>query len=670
MNYKFRSKYAAKYRTTPIVDTQKEDQQFYGFEYRPDILAQGYNCWESQYYWREQCRRNDMFVYGNQWGDFTQYFNDTLGRWVNIREDKLLLMQGGIPLTNNVLLSIIRTVTGLFIGNQTEPIVIARARDKQEAGEVASATLQMVYSKNKLWDLDRDKIVQYMVYGFAGGQGKFAFKDSRKDVLFDDIRYDRFFYDNTMEDPRGTDCKIVGTIADLSLTDIVAIFSKGDPKRAESIRQIYGNVKGVDRNIIYDNSTRQNSDADIKDFYTPTGAFQNMQRVICVWRKEIKERIFVHDYRIADTYKAELSAIERIETENLRRKSEIAQSVNEELSRSGLTPDVPGYQDQFNSLTAEYEKLDLITYDRFFDNFWAYYFLSPSGAVIDSGETPYIENTCPIVFKLDLGSDMKIQPYVSGFIDQQKIINRNLSVQDYVNRVAIKGALFYDEETLPDDVTMADIEKKIARPGAVIGYRSNKGEPPKQQTNNNSNTGAYEMVNMELQLLEKISGASNAIQGQNPSRQTTASQYAQQSQNSIGLLSVILDTFRDYREDRDRMLFKFIRQFYTQEMYVNIHSSKEVKLFDPKELDGIDCEVSIIESQSTPSFRAIANDMLLKFTDMGAITPVMAMQLGDFPFADQAIQLIEEEQKKQQEAAAQQPPQPGAMPPQQQQISN
>lgn len=665
MNLKLRSQYAAKYRTTPLVDTVKEDQQFNGFEYRTDVLTQAYNCWQSQFYWREQCRRNEMFVYGNQWGDFTQYFNDDLGRWMSIREDKLLIMQGGIPLTNNVLLSIIRTVTGLFIGNQTEPIVIARARDKQEAGEVASATLQMIYSKNKLWDLDRDKIVQYMIYGFAAGQGKFAFKDSRKDVLFDDIRYDRFFYDNTMEDPRCTDCKIVGTIADLSLTDIVAIFSKGDPKRADSIRTIYGNAQNTDRNILYDNSTRQYAESDLKDFYTPTGAFQNMHRVICVWRKECKERIFVHDYRKADAYKAELTTIPRIEAENQRRRTEIAQSVNEELSRSGITPDNPDYQNQFNTLTSEYEKLDLITYDRFFDNFWAYYFLAPTGAVIDSGETPYIENTCPIVFKLDLGADMKIQPYVSGFIDQQKIINRNLSIQDLVNRISVKGAVFYDEDALPDDITMPDIEKKIARPGAVIGYKGKKGAAPQQVTNNNSNTGAYEMVNMELQLLEKISGASNAVQGQTPGRQMTASQYAQQTQNSIGMLSVILDTFRDYREERDRMLFKLCLQFYTEGKWVNLHSSKEVKFFDPKSLQGIDTEVSIIESQSTASFRAIANDMLMQFMQAGAISPAVALQAGDFPFSDKVIQLMEEEQKKQQEAAAQQSPQPGAMPPQQ-----
>ena len=664
MDYKLRSKYAAKYRTTPLVDTQKDGTDFNGFQYRPDVITQASNCWESQFYWREQCRRNDMFMYGNQWGDFTQYFNDDLGRWVSIREDKLLLMQGGIPLTNNVLLSIKNTVVGLFIGNQTEPIVIARARDKQEAGEVASATLQMVYSKNKLWDLDRDKLEQWLNYGFAGGQGKYAFQDSRKDVLFDDIRYDRFFYDNTMEDPRGTDCKIVGTIVDLSLEDIVKLFSKNDKKRADSIRAIYGNTQNVDRNILYDNSTRQYADSDLKDFFTPTGAHQNMHRVICVWRKECKERVFVHDYRKADAYKAELTAISSIEAENQRRMQEIAQSVNEELSRSGITPDMPEYSAQFNSLTDEYAKLDLITFDHFFDDFWAYYFLSPSGAVIDSGETPYIENTCPIVFKLDLGADMKIHPFTSGFIDQQKIINRNLSVQDYVNRVAIKGAVFYDEDALPDDVTLPDIERKIARPGALISYKGKKGAAPQQVTNNNSNTGAYEMVNMQLQLLEKISGASSAVQGQTPGRQTTASQYAQQSQNSIGVLSVILDKFRDYRESRDRMLYKLCLQFYTEGKWVNIHSSKEVKMFDPKDLWGVDTEVSIIESQSTPSFRAIANDLLMQFVQMGAITPKAALQAGDYPFSDKVIQLMEEDQKKQQDAAAQQPPQPGAMPPQ------
>lgn len=654
-NLKLRAQYNKKFRTTPIIDTRKEDQNFYGFEYRPDILTQAYNCYESLYDWREECRRNDMFVYGNQWGDYTQYFDDDLCRWINIREDKLLIKQGAIPLTNNVLLSIMNTVTGLFISNQTEPIVIARARDKQEAGEVASATLQMVYSINKLWDLDRDKLRQYMNYGFVAGQPKYAFKDNRKNVLFDDIRYDRFFYDNTMEDPRGIDCKIVGTIVDLSITDIVKLFSKKDPKRAEAIRAIYGNAQNMDRNIIYDNSTRKNADDDIKDFYTPTGAFQNMERVICVWRKECKERIDVHDKRVADRYKAELTAIPRIELENQRRKTEIADTVYNQLVKAGFSPDTPEYHTQFDELCAEYENLDLIDYDNFFDDYWAYYFLSPSGAVIDTGETPYVENTCPIVFKLDLGADMKIHPYTSGHIDQQKIINRNISIQDYVNRVAIKGALFYDEKTLPDNLTIQDIERKIARPGTVIPYVGDKGTMPQQVTNNNSNTGAYEMVNMELQLLEKISGASNAIQGQNPSRQTTASQYAQQSQNSIGLLSVILDTYRDYRENRDRILFKFIRQFYTQEMYVPVHSSKETKLFDPKLLKGIDFEVSIVESQSTPSFRAIANDMLLQFVQMGAITPKMALQLGDFPFSDKAIQLIEENEKKQQEMANQLP---------------
>lgn len=625
MNIKQVNKLAKKYgHTKPIVDTVQEVKDFNGtLSYRPDIYEQAYACWESMRTVREEGERNNRYVYGNQWGDFTRYWDDDNQLWVSIKEEQALLRQGVIPITNNVILSIMNTFKGLFINNQTEPTAISRTRDKQSAGEIMSATLQYVYSLNSLWDLDRDKLAHYLIYGYIAGQGAYKFKDSRKNVLFSDIRYDRLILDNTIEDPRGWDCKVIGNIIDLSLTDILATFSNNNPVKAEKIKQAYRGAY-TETTVNYDS---RNDETNILDFNRTTGVFANMERVICVWRKECKERILVHDRWSGDEWRAELTAIPKIDRENERRKLSFIQEGIEE-------------QDMANGL---------VEYEYIFDDYWAYYFLTPNGYVIDEGETPYNDNVCPIVFKADWGADGKIRPYVSNVIDQQKLINRNISVQDYINRVTAKGVTFYDDDALPDNITIQDIEKKMARPGATIPYSGKKGNAPHQITSNNTNSGAMDMVRMELDLLEKISGAGTAVQGQAPKSGTSGTLYEQQSQNSAGLLSAKLDEYRQYREERDRMLTKFILQFYDKRMYVPVHSSADLVEFDPDELKGVEFDVAIVESQSSPLFRAAANDMLMQFVQLGAITPKVALQLGSFTFGDKAIQLMEEEQKNKQE---------------------
>lgn len=633
MNIKSINKFAKKYgHTKPIIDTVQEQKEYIGtLSMRPDILNQGYACWESMRPVREEGERNNRFVYGNQWGDFTRYWDDDKQSWISIKEEQALIKQGVIPITNNVILSIINTFKGLFISNQTDPVAISRSRDKQQAGEIMSATIQSVYSYNKLWDLERDKLSQYLIYGYVAGQGSYAFRDSRKNVLFKDIRYDRLILDNTIEDPRGWDCKIIGNILDLSLNDIVATFSNNNPDKAEKIRQAY---RGANQETFanYDSRTQE---TNILSFFTTSGVFANMERVICIWRKECKERILVHDRWEGSQWRAELTAIPKINAENERRKANFAQEgVDEADMKDGL-----------------------VEFDYIFDDYWAYYFMTPNGYVIDEGETPYNDNVCPIVFKCDWGADGKIRPYVSNVIDQQKLINRNISVQDYINRVTAKGALFYDDDSLPDNMTIEDIEKKIARPGATIAYSSKRGAAPQQVTNNSSNSGAYDMVRMELDLLDKISGAGTAVQGQAPKSGTSGTLYQQQSQNSAGLLSAKLDEFRQYREDIARLLAKFIIQFYDKPMYIPTHSSSDLVLFDPDEIKDVEFDINIVESQSSPLFRAAANDMLLQFVQMGAITPKIALQLGSFTFGDKAIQLMDEEQKNTQEQAQQQIPQ-------------
>ncbi|MDR0541653.1 MAG: hypothetical protein LBH19_05510 [Dysgonamonadaceae bacterium] len=653
-NFKIRAKYAKKFNLKPLVNTTAE-KQYNPNGSRADILQQAYNCWQSLDYWRSDCKKNEMFVDGDQWGDYTHFYDYDSNSWKNISERAALIKQGCIPMTNNVLISILRSIIGIFISNQTEPIAISRTKDKQEAGEIMTATLQYVYQNNKLWDLDRDGLKEFFTHGVKMGKLNYCRREKhKKDVYFFDIQYDRLFFDNSMEDKRNWDCNIIGAFYDMALVDVIATFSMANTAKAETIKRIYGNRTAADETIIYDNSTRENA-GDEKQFFVPSGAHAGKCRVFDIWRKERKERVMAHDYKNATLDKYELSALPAIEAENQRRIREISEDVISEVAAMHFESEEQR-KEQIKSLIQEYSNIYLITTERFFDSFWVNYCLTPDGYVLYQEEFPF----CPVVLKRDLGADGKIHAYVSYFIEQQKSINRNRSVQDDINRRSIKGVTAYDENTLGDN-TKPEIEAGLSKPGAILFYNSQKGgNPPTFHNATSQNTGALQLMQSDLAMIEKISGSTDAIQGLAPKSGTPAALYMQQTQNSVGVLSYILDSYREYREDRDRLIVKMIQEYYDEEMYVNIHSSKELKLFSPRNVQDVDFEISIIESQQTPTFRMIQDNLLQQWVQMGLIPLEVALQAGSFAFKDNLMQLLEEYKNRQ---AQQQPSmQPGNIP--------
>lgn len=77
---------------------------------------------------------------------------------------------------------------------------------------------------------------------------------------------------------------------------------------------------------------------------------------------------------------------------------------------------------------------------------------------------------------------------------------------------------------------------------------------PEQITVNNTNFGAYEMVQLQLKLLEEISGVSGALQGKNINTSGSASLYQRQADNSNIALTDIFETFNHFRACRDKKM--------------------------------------------------------------------------------------------------------------------
>ena len=614
-NWRLRNRlFPGKRDEVKMIDTAKD---FSGRK-ADNVLMDAFTAWESLSEFRRKAERNKMYVFGDQWGDRIVYNGKSM------TERESISKQGNVPITNNRLRGIVSSVSGLFLQNQTEPLVTARERDGQAKSEVLTATMQYVYQLNKMWDLDVSNFTNFIISGLAACKSEYGDNNGKVDVWTSNIDYSRVFFDNHMEDVRMWDCHMVGELEDMSVYDVMARYSNGDKKKAEWIRRVYSHVDS-ERLVSYANSYVQDSYA-YKNFATPDD--NTRCRVITVWRKEAKERLLVHDTLGGEYYKVEVSDEENIALENERRQVE--QSAN------GVLP----------------EDMKLLKYKWTVDNYWYFYNLSPMGDVLMEGETPYWHGSHPYAFKFYKFYDKQVYPFVSGFIDQQRYINRLIMMQDFMMRASAKGVLMIPQSAINGTGrTPEEFAEDWIKFNGVIVYTPKAGEPPPQQiVSNSTNLGVYDMLSVQLKMLEDVSGVQGALQGRAPNSGTPAALYAQQSQNSSTTLSEMFSFYNMYREEKDYKNLKLIQQFYDSPRYINV-SGRDLVMYDPKEVRDTESELTITESTSTPSYRMVVNDMLMNLLNGGHIMVEEMLENGAFPFADKLLQSIKGRREQMQQQA-------------------
>ena len=367
-------------------------------------------------------------------------------------------------------------------------------------------------------------------------------------------------------------------------------------------------------------------------------------RVIEVWRKESKLRVKCHDTLEGTYYKIDYEELPNI------------QRINQDRILQGISQGIP--QDD----------IPLIETENFIDRYWYARWLSPYGDVLQEMETPYWHKSHPYTISIYPFNGGIVHSFVSDVIDQQRYINRLITMVDFIMGASAKGVLLFPEDQIPDGMTIEDIADEWTRYNGVILFKPKpNGALPQQISTNATNVGAYEMLNLQLRLLQEISGVHGALQGKSPSSNTAASLYAQEAQNSATNLVDLMASFTAFREERDTKLMQVIQQFYSDKRYVNISGneySEEAKYFDPDKVKNVHFDLTITESQSTPSFRQVTNDLLLELFRAGAIDVKQLLENGAFPFSDRLLQSInkKEEEAMQQLAAMQSAQQAGQIP--------
>lgn len=580
-----------------------------------DILMQANQYWNNLSDFRKERERNKNYNYGKQWNDYVTVDGKTM------TEEAYIEQQGSVPLKNNLIRRLVRNVLGVYRSQSKEPTCTARDRDEQKLGETMSTILQCNWQMNRMPEVNARTFEEFLIGGLIVHKKSFGWRNDKCDCWTDYVQPNNFFIDNGMRDFRGWDVSMLGEVHDVSFETVCREFANS-PEDYTMLAQTYSyarNQKFISTNC------EKFGHRNLKnlDFLFPYDT--TLCRVIEIWNKEMKPRYRCHDYQNGDYYKIEVEDYDEMVTQ-----------VNEERIRMGLAQGMPQ------------EEIPLIVTEWFMDDYWYYRFLTPFGQILKEGETPYEHKSHPYVFKIYPFIDGEIHSFVADVIDQQRYVNRLITLYDWIMRASAKGVLLFPEECMPKGMDINDIADEWSRFNGVIAIKT-KGaaQLPQQISNNSTNIGISDLLNLQLKFFEDISGVNGALQGKPGFSGMSGSLNAQLTQNATTSLLDLLETFSGFVIDGAYKDVKNMQQFYDSRRVFNIAGKSGAQIeYDPKKIRDVEFDLSIVESTSTPAFRQMANDFLMQIWQTGQISLEQLLEHGDFPFADELLQSIKSQEEQ------------------------
>lgn len=488
------------------------------------LLERARTCWDAASGFRADRDRNKRFTYGDQWSDLV---DDGVSK---VPEETLIRRQGNTPLKNNLIRRLVRNVLGVYRNRWTLPECVAR----DPAESVRTATMQRLMhfniATNRMEELYSRSMEEFLIGGLVVHKKWFVSKGNRTDCWTDFVQPDRFIIDPSTRDFRGWDITLVGEIHDMSFDELCSSFCTSAEER-KALRDIYRTDNGgVTQTVPFGSGERSPS------FHTPANA--GACRVIEIWTLEHPSRYACHDTASGRRFRVNEEDYDRIVVQENRRR--ILQC-EKDLSLPRL-------------IEARWRT----------DEEWHYHFITPDGQVIREGASPYSHGSHPYVFKAYPFIDGEIHSFVSDIIDQQKVTNRLISMYDWILRASAKGVLLFPEESLPQGVCIDDIADEWSRFNGVILFRPRAGIPlPQQVSSKCADIGITDLLNIQMKMMEDISGVNGALQGKLDSSTMSGTLYDQQTRNSLTALADIMGSFEDFMAEAIRKDASNIRQYYS-----------------------------------------------------------------------------------------------------------
>ncbi len=175
---------------------------------------------------------------------------------------------------------------------------------------------------------------------------------------------------------------------------------------------------------------------------------------------------------------------------------------------------------------------------------WRQLWYAEDGTLLRSGEA---KERHPYVFKAYPFVDGEVHSYIGDLIDQQRYVNRLITLYDFVMKASAKGVLLVPDDSVSDRMSLQDMAREWSRFNGVITYKARPGMPmPTQVSGNAANIGITDLLKIEMQMLEDISGVSPTLQGKLVTNATSGTLFAQQNEAAQTSLLDILRTFEDF----------------------------------------------------------------------------------------------------------------------------
>jgi len=198
--------------------------------------------------------------------------------------------------------------------------------------------------------------------------------------------------------------------------------------------------------------------------------------------------------------------------------------------------------------------------------------------------------------------------------------------------------------TSPNAYTPNDFAREWTRFNEVIKYVPKAhGKIPEQISANSTGIGLNEMIALQMNIIQGVSGVHDAIQGKSPGSGTPAALYAQEAQNASLNTLDYMSTFQHFKQKRDTKALKVIAQYYKGKRYLAVNGrsiNEDAKLYDPELVRKLDFDVVVTQGMDTPVYRQLIDDTLYKLLEGQFLDLEMFLEHKSLPFVDKLLSAV------------------------------
>lgn len=631
------------------VKEEKQERNQRGDNASLRILYNAMHHWNNMQPIRDEGERCHRFVYGDQWGDKVR---NKRGRWVTERE--AVMEEGYNPRTVNLINRVVKNVMGVVLKNGNQPMSYSIDGDEQGVCDVINKLLDANNTQNEtklIWPL---QFKQFMEKGMIISKNTFGYMNGKFGCWTENIDPRNFFCDTGTIDIRGWDCNMVGMLHTLSLDDILASFAVGRSGRAKHkmICEAYGSCK--DRKMVSNLFSEPFGMSRLKnvDFLFPKNG--DMCRLIEIWTKETKPRYYVHD-----TLDATLTIIDEerydefVAAENARRieMARMAGVSEREIAEAMRCVEQAGEVDDEDDEAIMPASCRLRIGEWREDRYWYYRFMTPTGVVIEEGESPYKHKMHPFAWIFYPFVQGDVRPYCADLIEENKNINKDATMFVQIMKNSMKGFTAFDKNTLPgDDPDGERLMEVLAQPGGAYGFELKGGEQIQQKvvqlSSNNTGIGLLESIKMSQTNIEDVSGVNGALQGKPGYSTTSGTLYNQQAQNATSSLLDIIEAFYAFLIKGSYKQVSNMLQAYDEKMIDRIAGKGSyatiMAYLDSLNEDSLELDFKMVESTASAAYRQIISDYAQGWLQMGFIDFPTFLKITQLPMTDKLLVLLEQ----------------------------